>query len=557
MVRVIVALCSILFALTSHAYINVSASIDKNPVVTNESFILTVVAEDDVNTNALDTSSLLADFIVGRTSVSSQTSMVNFNTTRTTTWTTVLIPRREGSLTIPALDVDGEKTQAISVNVVKASELPANVQQDIFISSDISSAKVYVQQQLTLTVRLHFATELKRGSLTEPTLDTANILQIGKDKETEAIINGRRYRIIERVYAISPQKSGEFTLKSPVFSGEVVVASSRRSNFLSFANTKPISIVGDDIKLSVEAIPSNVTTTWLPSELLALHDEWQPKSSEFKVGEPITRTVTLTAAGLSEEQLPNITMDAPKGLKIYPDQAELHTGLNNERLVSQKVINFAIVASKPGEYLLPELSIPWWNTVTNKAELATLPSQKVIILPNSELADNFAQNETNLNEIPAAATQPKIITIEQSSIWQWVFLSLWLLTCLAWYLSAQRNKAVNSTSKQPTPKANNAYLALIAACKKNDGKSVIKLLIPWAQTYAATEEERLALTTIDNLHSTFNNSELSHAIIELQQHYYGPTPKSWNSNSLLSAIQVLHKNHIQNKTVSLININPA
>ena len=97
-----------------------------------------------------------------------------------------------------------------------------------------------------------------------------------------------------------------------------------------------------------------------------MHQEWQPEPAQFKVGEPITRTITLTAAGLSEEQLPEITMTMPQGLKVYPDQAELHTGLNNERLVSQKVVNFAIVASKAGEYQLPEITINWWNTITNK-----------------------------------------------------------------------------------------------------------------------------------------------------------------------------------------------
>ena len=81
--------CLGLFNLISMAHaqsINVTASVDKNPVMVNESFILTVEANGDVDRNSFDSSLLMKDFVVGRTSVSSQTKMVNFDTTRSTTW---------------------------------------------------------------------------------------------------------------------------------------------------------------------------------------------------------------------------------------------------------------------------------------------------------------------------------------------------------------------------------------------------------------------------------------------------------------------------------------
>lgn len=271
MVRIVIGLISLLSLLissSSFAYINVSATIDKNPVMVNESFVLTVTADDDVNSNALDTEPLMQDFIVGRTSISSQTSMINFKTTRTTKWTTVLIARKAGEYIIPALTVDSAQTSPIKLNVISAGDPQANAQQDLFITTEVSSKEVYVQQQLTLTVKLHFAAELKRGSLTEPALDGANIIQIGKDKEEDTIINGRRYRVIERTYAISPQQSGKFMLKSPLFSGEIMQPSTRRSGFLSFAETKPVSVIGEEIPLTILPIPTNYQGAWLPLSLI-------------------------------------------------------------------------------------------------------------------------------------------------------------------------------------------------------------------------------------------------------------------------------------------------
>lgn len=538
----------------SYALTSVSASVDKNPVMINESLILTVTADDDIDRNALDTSALLTDFIVGRTSVNSQTSMVNFNTTRTTTWNTVLIPRQSGEIVIPRFEIDGVKTQAIKLNVLAADKSITSAQQDLFITTQVSATELYVQQQITLTVKLHFAAELKRGSLTEPTLTGANILQIGKDKESENIINGKRYRIIERIYAISPQKSGDVILKSPIFSGEIMMPSTRRSNFLSFADTKPVSIIGDDIALTIKAIPTEITGAWLPSELLALHQEWQPEPSKFKVGEPITRTITLTAAGLSEEQLPEITMEVPQGLKVYPDQPELHTGLNNERLVSQKVINFAIVASQAGEYQLPEITIPWWNTVTNKAELAKIPGQKISVLPNTDIIPVTTQQPPSVNlENPTAPKVIEKIVIQSDNFLQWLFLGLWLLTLLAWFISAKRSTRSVKTTKVSDPKVNSAYLALLAACKKNNGELALAYLLPWAQSQSSNSE---LLTTLDSIHSYFKDTALSNAIIELQKSYYGKDPSQWSGNNLIDAIQNLNKQNNVKLVNTELSLNP-
>ena len=93
--------------------IEVTASVDKNPVRVDESFILSVVANGEVDRGAFDSSFLMKEFVVGRTSISSQTKMINFDTTRTTTWSTILIPRIKGRFTIPAFNIDGYITHTI------------------------------------------------------------------------------------------------------------------------------------------------------------------------------------------------------------------------------------------------------------------------------------------------------------------------------------------------------------------------------------------------------------------------------------------------------------
>jgi hypothetical protein len=531
-----------------------SATIDKNPVVVNESFILKITIDDDIDTNALNTSALLKDFIVGRTSVSSQTSMVNFKTTQTTTWSTLLIAKAAGNYVIPPLTIAGISSEAIKVQVLAENDPLADKQQELFITSEVSSKEVYVQQQLTLTVKLHFSAELKRGSLSEPTLADANITQIGQDKEEDTVINGRRFRVIERTYAISPKNSGEYILKSPIFSGEVLVPSTRRNNMFSFSETKPVSVIGDDIPLLIRPIPENFQGTWLPSNMLTLHQNWQPDVTSFKVGEPITRTVTLTAAGLSEEQLPILEMAVPKGLKVYPDQAQLHTGMSSGHLVSQKVRNFALVASKPGEYQLPEISIPWWNTVTNRHQVATIASQKIIVLPSS---DAEVETEVNANTQNKETVPAQTIIVEQASWLQWLFLALWLLTSIAWFISARFSKPslANSAKNDKPPKKNDAYLSLLAACKKNQGLKVLALVSPWINTLQS-QAGRTITSTLDEALQEIDNDKFQQEIQLLQQCYYAKDQQNWQGDTLIVLIQAINKQGFKTKVQTLLSLNP-
>jgi hypothetical protein len=448
--------------------------------------------------------------------------------------------------------VDGIKSQAIAVKVLAENDPLADKQQDLFITSEVSAKEVYVQQQLTLTVKLHFATELKRGSLTEPSLAGASITQIGKDKEDDTIINGRRYRVIERVYAISPKNSGELILKSPVFSGEILVPSTRRNNMFSFSETKPVSVIGEDISLTIRPIPESFQGTWLPSDLLAIHQNWQPAVTTFKVGEPITRTITLTAASLSEEQLPVLEMAVPKGLKVYPDQAQLHTGMNSGRLVSQKVRNFAIVASKPGDYQLPEISIPWWNTVTNRYQVATIPAQKITVLPNSDLEfePTIAATTQVKENIPA-----KTIIVKQASWLQWFFLALWLLTTLAWFISAKLKKPAKVQNLSVNNNSTNAYSTLLAACKQNNGLLVIPLILPWLNSLHLSAGRAISSSHDDAL-LVLSHDDFTQEIANLQQCYYGKEQHQWQSKLLISLIQTINKQGFDKDESILLPLNP-
>ena len=412
----IVFLLTLLLSTAAYADVNsLEATIDRNPVMLDEAIRLTVTADGSADRDAFDSSPLLKDFVVGRTSVSSQTSIVNFDTKRTTVWTTTLFPRKEGTFTIPSLTIEGKSTQPIQVKVIPVQE-QSNVARDYFVTTDIDVKEAYLNQQLLYTVKLFLSSNIERGSLQAPEMQNAEITQLGEDKQYTDIVNGRRYQIIERQFAVVPQASGEFTLRGPIFTGEVMAANTNQ-RFGFFNRTQQINRVGPDITVNIKPIPQGIDYPWLPSEMVRVDEEW-PQGDSFVAGEPVTRIVTLTALGVVEEQLPDIPEFYPPNFKLYPDQSNTTTVEKDQSLISQRQTSLAIIPTQPGNFVLPEITIPWFNTLTQQTEYASIPARSITVAPASGANNantpnsldtpsmSSASNEDIQNDIPSTATQP-------------------------------------------------------------------------------------------------------------------------------------------------------
>lgn len=442
----------------------VVATVDRNPVMMEESFTLTITANDDVPTDAFDSSPLLRDYVVGRTSVNRQTQMINFNTTRSTVWNTTLFPRQPGQFTIPAMTVAGIQTKPINLSVVQVSPANNSQHREIFLTSEIENDEVYVQQQIKYKVRLHLALDVQSGNITPPTVPNAEVTKVGDDKEYTDIINGKRYRIVERIFSIIPNSSGDFTIGGSMFDGEVIDNS--RQSFGFFNRTRNVQRLSKDLDIKVLPIPESYNDHWLPSEFVQITEEWQTPDDQFRVGVPATRIISLTAVGVAETQLPEINSLYPKNVKVYPDQANTTQVQRNGTIVSQRTETIALIPNEEGNVIIPEVSVQWFNVLKKKMEKAVLPSRTLNILPPEVSAEELPQiPQTTINQQTPVQQQTGtsplnvIPTPTWWSLTSWLLLALWLITLLLWWLTYQRkpqvitnsNNAIKTTDSDTTP----------------------------------------------------------------------------------------------------------
>lgn len=522
-----------------------TARVDRTIIQEGETFSLTVQADN----GEPDLSPLDALFDVVSTSKSSQMSFINGRMSSRTEWNILLMPKHVGRLVIPALAVGNEKTAPIEVQVMQASAQSNSgnkAGQDVIIEAKAEPENPYVQAQVVYTVKLYYAVQIQDGGLSQPKIDNAVVEKLGDDARYQTQRNGRLYQVTERRYAIFPQQSGQVEIPATVF-GANIVEQRGGYNFDPFNRffaqpvTRPVRLRSATLRLQVRPKPMQFTgTNWLPSQQLQLSQTWSSDPTQFKVGEPITRTVRIEAVGLTAAQLPSL--DAPSGssLKAYPDQPSLETKSDGNNLLGVRIEKSAIVPTHAGNVTIAAVEVPWWNTKTDRMEIARLPAQ-VITVAATLASPTIAPDQLNENNDESAIQVESAVTTASPSpqaagFWPWIsgfFALAWLVTMVAWWRRAQPRKVTKrgATLNENPPLAQWAQTIKKAALA-NDAAATRHAIQQWAKA-------RWPSMPGYTLHDVAQRLEPTHmpALFEqLDKNLYAPHVSSWDGRAFWDSI---------------------
>ncbi|PTA49801.1 hypothetical protein C9I43_04325 [Shewanella morhuae] len=532
------------FALTK-----IEATVDRNPVMLGEYFVLNISVDDEIDTGKLDTSALLRDFIVGRTSVSRSTQIMNFDAVKETRWQVLLAPKQKGQLTIPAFSIDGINSAPIPLQVVESGGQPAQMK-NLFIDAKVSTDEAYVGQLITYKVKLYLAVELQRGVLSAPVIEGGQIKQVGEDKDGSEIVDGRRYRVIERTYGIIPDLPGQINIKGATFAGDVLVESQRRGGMFGFNESRPMQAGAPSLTVQVNPAPASFLGQWLVADLVVLKETFPEDITEFTVGSPITRTITLLASNADENSLPDINQTLPDELKLYPEKPQRQTFVREAQIVSQYSISSAIVPSKAGTFTLPEINIPWWNPHLKREETATLPARTIVVKGGA------------ITDTPTAPAWQANSTADNNNSWMVkAFAALWLITLVVWIITliawrrALKNQVTAPIALNSAPAATISGLhSLEKACASGD---VGHIMLQLQRYFSELEQTPMTLDKIAE-----QSLPLAEAIQQLQLAAYSANANNANPHlsaqcaALLNAVKTYQRQHSKPKSVALSPLNP-
>ena len=147
---VVIVLLALLPAGARAAFV---ASVDRQVIDENDVVVLELRRDAQVFVGSPDLSALDDDFEVLGTQRASQFTILGGRTRSVTTWTVTLQPKRRGTLVIPSIEYDGERTDPITITVTQptAQELEA-LRRTVFFETELDVDESWVQQQLRYTV---------------------------------------------------------------------------------------------------------------------------------------------------------------------------------------------------------------------------------------------------------------------------------------------------------------------------------------------------------------------------------------------------------------------
>lgn len=516
----------------------VQARLDRTSIAEGETVTLLIEAAGPTQGAEPDLSLLNADFHILGNHVNTRLEIKGQRQTAKTQWIVRLEPRHSGEIRIPSLPVGAQRTAPLQLLVQPQPAIASPGTGPLFLDVQVQPREPYVQAQVLYTIRLFYTVPILEGSLDAPELTDAVIERLGEDTAYEAVRNGHSYRVIERRYAIFPEKSGPLTVPAISFRGRIRSEDSVRPGLFPGAGRR-VQVDAAAVTLTVRPRPAQFSGAhWLPSARLTLREDPVPETaSPVRVGEPITRTLVLEAKGLTAAQLPALPLPEPAKARLYPDQPLRETGNDGTWITGRREQRVAVIPTQPGELTLPEIRLAWWDTAQDKEQLAVLPARLVTVLPAADAAPApappVAAIETSSAKKPWSLPGGLPLPLAQAALWPGIsaaLLLLWLATLLGWWWTRQRHALVAAASGAAPP-AGIARRALRQACRANDPQRAARALLDWAAVWWPE-------------HPPINLGDLARrlakgaaAVRELDRALYAPGATPWEGSMLWEAVK--------------------
>lgn len=509
-----------------------------------------------LSTDIPDLSPLERDWnIVGRPRISKESSNVNGKSTSTTRWEVELLPRRAGEVLIPALSYKGEYSDPIRINVEDTATTEPEKSEHFFFEVEVSSGTHYVQEQLLYIERMYYTVNHDDASLSEFEVANARVQPLMDPKKHITVVDGQRIGVYERRYAIFPESSGTLVIPGQRFTARVT---DRYNRFRGSAET----IVSKPIELTINPIPDSYPQApWIPASRFVLEETFSTPPTEWQAGEPVTRTFTIKATGLNSGQVPPVPMAEVQGLRYYPDQTQDNSSISEQGIVTTITQSVALVPGVAGELILPEVRIPWWNTLENRVEYATLPEHEIKVTP-AAAAPPSSQTSPGISEPtvdPVAGELPADSGIWKLALGVSVIMNGLLLAAVAWLMlrrpptanvSAVTDHQARKEAADKKQKEDEHYYwrELKKSARENNAQAIRENIIHWASAASGRPMTSLAQAEV-----WLNDVRLSAALAELDATLYSADKNSaFNGSSITLLIErAMKENKSQENQESL------
>jgi hypothetical protein len=249
----------------------------------------------------------------------------------------------------------------------------------------------------------------------------------------------------------------------------------------------------------VAATRMDVTQTWNPQAMTAV-----------TVGDVIERTITRRAIDTTAMMLLPVSADAPEGVRVYVAEPVVEDHVERGVSKAERHDTIKYQFQRPGSYLLPSISLVWWDPQVKKLREETLAGATVTI--------------TGTREAAAAADAP----VSQPSLAILGLTSLTMLVAGWWLYKPARKRWKRWQTRHQNPEVV-AVRRLRSACRASDAPGAYAALVQWLRIVSAREGG----PRLDELLGSVHVAEFRNEWKALSEHIYAETVQSpWSGRQL-------------------------
>lgn len=546
-----------LFSSFSHAQA-VTASLDRTEIVRGETVTLTIRVNDQQGGVAMDLSPLESSFQVVATRTSSQIRSLNNAMQQWIDYNLTLFPLHEGDIEIPPLLVDGTYTQPLSIHVAPKTQTSI-AGQELYMEAVIDKESVFVQEQLLFSIRLYYTISgIRNPIFTDLEMPDTVIQMIGTPNQYEKLVDGVRYGVYEKQYALFPQRSGTLEIPDIMFRGEVTDGASR----YVFRNlsTRTITSYTEGYTIEVKAKPDTypANAIWLPASELTIKQDWDNDFSNVRIGDALNRTIEIEAVGLDGAALPPLVLADVESVNAYPDPAEISRSYVDGNIVGKRIQSNSLVMTETGTVRVPGLSLPWFDIDTEEVKYASIDDTAISVGPvrstgvsdtlqlSSSAAGSASQDGSDGAPALHNLSPESLISTPSTPLWVLVLAAALTALLLAYTVTTVKRRRSNAFEKSTikvgapmysqaiAPEAESvAFKEFVEACQKNHLPALRLALIAWGRQYFADAD----LHNLDDLAQRSGDPEIKAICLKIQQALYGQNDQ--DAETLQTEIQRL------------------
>lgn len=252
----------------------------------------------------------------------------------------------------------------------------------------------YVGGELVMDIRFVSSDPFKRLRLALPQIDGARTKTLIRPHTLQINMFGGKGYSHEARLAIVPQRPGTLVIPPISVSG---ISQPQGGRSVEFEETHPeqrITVHGPS--------PDFAGAAWVVSRRAVIEESWAPDITAIHSGDTVRRRVVLTVAGVTADDLPELTLESNDGYRVLNSEVSAETEKTETGFVAHLEQSWNIYIETDDVTYIDAIGFPYWNPALAKTEVVSVPRQRV-----EPLLKDAAQRRQQLREGALGAHRTK------------------------------------------------------------------------------------------------------------------------------------------------------